>query len=190
MRRAYSSIFEFVRETLPVLFFAALVEIIAGIWLYTNLPTIAAFAGALILLPALNNIRGSIAASAASQLASHYNIGLINIHHAHLSKQKEITTNFNTRRILTIFLCTATGVGAFLLSGKIELTHLFTLIGIAVSIGLVTGEILNFLLLQLLQFAHKRHLNPDNVLIPPIMALGDLLTMVGLLLLVQLIGGV
>ncbi|MDP2666158.1 MAG: magnesium transporter [Candidatus Diapherotrites archaeon] len=189
MRRVHSTIPAFVRETLPVLFFAATIEILAGMWLQANITLIASFLGAFILLPALNNIRGSIAASTASQLASHTHLGLIDLRRKNIDSNPDVKTIFESRRILTLVLCIATGVGAFLLIPQATFPHLLQLVGISVVTGLVTGEILHVLLIQLLLLSHRRGWDPDNTLIPPIMALGDLFTIIFIIFFLQILGG-
>ncbi len=163
------------KESTPVALITVIVEIIAGLELLRVSEYYILLPGLLLITPGLMEARGNIVTSLAKRLGSSVHLGLVDWD---LGINDEIKVNFLATIYLNIILSIALAlmayVGAILL-GMIHMT-LWGFLFIALMMAIVVGSFLSILTVLVVLLAHRYGLDPDNVTIPIVATLGDILT--------------
>ena len=178
---------------MPVLFMTALAELFAGALLIEVNVIMGGLVGFFILVPGLMQLRGNISTSLAQRLGSATHLGTISWKQG---LNEPLRANILAAFFLVIIMSFSLGVGAYgvaffiaLITGQLPrmrmtLFHfVFISMGTAILASLVQVTITVFVAL----LSHARGLDPDNITIPVVAAVGDILTVLSLLLVVQLI---
>lgn len=174
-------------ESFPVLFLCTVGGVLAGVILQDMEMDLKETPGILILLPAILGMRGNISGALGSRLASALHLGLIS---PELKWNKPLSDNFWASIILNIIMSFLLGILAFLTyvaAGYDEPASVIQLTAISLIAGTLAGLLLTFLsiFLALITFSHG--LDPDNVLMPSLSTVGDIITILCLLMAVKIV---
>lgn len=173
-----------VRNSIPILTFAVLIEIFAGHILQENQNNLLIFPIFLISIPVINGVGGNIGSILGARLASGLHVGYVEL----TIKDKNMQNNFLTSLLMGLITYAALGILIYYIAyfGNIAMEiDLF----VFVSIVLVTGGLLILMISMISVFtaflSFKRGLDPDDIVAPVVTTFGDTL---GILLLFLLIG--
>lgn len=131
-----------------------------------------------ILVPALLGLKGNLEMTLASRLSTHANLGHLD------SKRQQWSLIFGN---LSLIQCQAIVVG-FLASvaavifgwvpkGKFSLPHALLLCASSVGTAFLASLLLGLVMVGVILFSRRFHINPDNVATPIAASLGDLTTL-------------
>jgi len=183
------------REATPVVLLTALAELLAG-GLLTNIEAFyGLLPGLVILVPGLMQLRGNISTSLAQRLGSATHLGLVSWRQG---LNQPLRSNIKAALLLVISTSLMLGVGAY---GSAQLTSLFALMATGrplptmtltqfIVVAMVTAllaslaQLTTTVLVALL--AHHHGLDPDNITIPLVATIGDILTVACLLAAIHL----
>jgi mgtE-like transporter len=169
------------REAMPVLLFTVLAELFAGSLLLNLDVNFASLIGLFILIPGLMQLRGNISTSLAQRLGSGTHLGTISWKQG---LNKPLRANIKAAFYLVIIISVALGVGAWLVSLIFQLTtpqsglilQLPHFLIIALGTALLASIFQVTITVTVALLAHARGLDPDNVTIPIVAAIGDIIT--------------
>ncbi len=171
-----------IREALPILVLTTLGGVAAGILLENvKEDMITKIPGVLILLPAVLGNRGNIAGALGSRLSSALHLGLIT---PELKWSQPLSDNIYASMILNIIISILLGIVAYYayiiagLPGEVSITQL-TLISIIA--GTLAGVALAFLTVLIAIYTYSKGHDPDNILIPLVSTVGDIITIICLI---------
>jgi mgtE-like transporter len=169
------------REAMPVLLFTVLAELFAGSLLLSLDVNFASLIGLFILIPGLMQLRGNISTSLAQRLGSGTHLGTISWKQG---LNKPLRANIKAAFYLVIIMSVALGVGAYLVSLFLQITaprtglilQLPHFLIIALGTALLASLFQVTITVTVALLAHARGLDPDNVTIPIVAAIGDIIT--------------
>ena len=169
------------REAMPVLLFTVLAELFAGSLLLSLDVTFASLIGLFILIPGLMQLRGNISTSLAQRLGSGTHLGTISWKQG---LNKPLRANIKAAFYLVIIMSVALGVGAWLVSFFFQITtprsglilQLPHFLIIAIGTALLASMFQVTITVTVALLAHARGLDPDNITIPIVAAIGDIIT--------------
>ena len=186
-----SVVWQIYREAMPVLLLTALAELMAGGLLQNIEVFYAILPGLIVLVPGLMQLRGNISTSLAQRLGSATHLGLISWGQGF---NKPLRSNVKASLVLVTVMSLLLGVGAW---GATLLVALTTFLSYGVVLvspmtlpRFITVSMVTALLASLVQvattvlvalIAHARGLDPDNITIPVVATVGDILTVACLL---------
>jgi mgtE-like transporter len=190
---ARSLVWRVYREAMPILLFTVLAELFAG-YLLIQLEHggLANLFGLFVLIPGLMQLRGNISTSLAQRLGSATHLGTISWKQG---LNEPLRANIKTAFYLVIIMSFSLGIGAWIVT---QIT-LYSLISQGIPIlfpvlalsQFLTIAMVTALLASLVQvtitvtvalLAHAKGLDPDNVVIPIVAAIGDIITIACLLI--------
>ncbi len=179
-----------VRETSPFLILTTSTEIIAG-YLLMSSGVIELLPGLLVLIPGLMTLRGNISSSLSQRLGSAVHLGLIPFHvgfNRELLTNKELLENIKATFCLNgaVVFVIATGSFGFCQILGFNSISLLGLIVIALLAALIGGVVQMSVTIGVAIYAARHGLDPDNITIPILAAIGDILTISILLIIVHL----
>ena len=162
-------------ETTPIVLVTVIVEIIAGIELLRVSEFYLLLPGLLLITPGLMEARGNNVTSLAKRLGSSVHLGLVGWD---LGINDEVRVNVIATIMISIIVSFALSIMAFLAAILFNMPHISFLgfLSIALLMSLLVGTFLTFLTVLVVLIAHKLGLDPDNVTIPVVATLGDILT--------------
>ncbi len=169
------------REAMPVLLFTVLAELFAGTLLLSLDVAFASLIGLFILIPGLMQLRGNISTSLAQRLGSGTHLGTISWKQG---LNKPLRANIKAAFYLVLVMSVALGVGAWLVSLIIQFSaprsglvlHLHHFLIIALMTALLASLFQVTITVTVALLAHARGLDPDNITIPIVAAIGDIIT--------------
>lgn len=133
--------------------------------------------GLIILVPALLALRGNINAALASRLSTAVHLGLVA---PEVPYDQEVRANINSSIILGTLMGAFAGILAHFMSigfsGESAGPIFLTVVGAGV--GLASGFVMIPISTGTVRVAFRRGLDPDNVVAPILLMLGDLITIV------------
>lgn len=167
-------ILRFLRDTLPIIALAMLVEILAGTALSQE-EGLVSEKELLIMIPAILSSRGDLASSLASRLTTGYHLGLIEPFKLNV----ELLENLKATLALTLYLSFSRALIAQIFciflgipSNFLKLLLFSTLVG-------VFGSLITMGITPLIVFSSARAgFDPDNVTIPALATVLDLVAAV------------
>lgn len=177
-----------IRETLPILIVMALGGTVAGLFLSAARHSLDIYPGLLVLVPAMQNLRGSISGSLASRLSTALHQGTVR---ASLFGNPELPSYAVASLGLSGTMSFIIGVLAFLFSliWAIPSLGLATMIGISLAVGLMAGTVHLMVNITVSMTSYKRGLDPDNIAIPSLAIIGDVVTILCFMLVVRWVTG-
>ncbi|MFW9934167.1 MAG: magnesium transporter [Candidatus Thorarchaeota archaeon] len=185
-----SLIWRVYREAMPVLLFTVLAELLAGALLLQLDIAFHSLIGLFILIPGLMQLRGNISTSLAQRLGSGTHLGTISWKQG---LNAPLQANIKAAFFLVIIMSTALGIGAWVVALLLQLVAPQT--GFALQLPhFLTIALITALLASVFQvtitvtvslFSHARGLDPDNITIPLVAALGDIITIGCLIIAIQ-----
>lgn len=175
------------REAMPVLLFTVLAELFAGFLLWQLDIATHSLIGLFILIPGLMQLRGNISTSLAQRLGSGTHLGTISWKQG---LNQPLRANIKAAFYLVLIMSTALGVGAWLVSVFIQdivtrdgiPLHLSHFLTIALVTALLASVFQVTVTVTVSLLAHARGLDPDNITIPLVAAIGDIITIACLLI--------
>lgn len=186
-----SVVWQIYREAMPVLLLTALAELMAGGLLQNIEVFYAILPGLVVLVPGLMQLRGNISTSLAQRLGSATHLGLVSWKQGF---NTPLRSNVKASLVLVTVMSFLLGLGAW---GATQLVSFTTLLSYGVVLvstmtlpRFITVSMVTALLASLVQvtttvlvalIAHARGLDPDNVTIPVVATVGDILTVACLL---------
>ena len=192
-----SLVYRVYREAMPILLFTVIAELFAGyLLLQLEHGSLANLIGLFVLIPGLMQMRGNISTSLAQRLGSATHLGTISWKQG---LNEPLRANIKAAFYLGIVMSFCLGVGAWIVT---QLT-VISLIGQGIPIltpplaltQFLTIAMVTALLASLVQvtitvtvalLAHAKGLDPDNVVIPVVAAIGDIITIACLLVTITL----
>ncbi len=168
-------------EATPFIIFTALAELAAGNILVSMNRTLSFLPGILFLLPGLMESRGNISTSLAQRLGSAIHLGLI-------SWEDKVNEELRENIYATFFLSLmVNSVYVFLCYGfmfffRIVNIGLFWLLIISLATTILSCLTQIFLTVTISLYFSYKGFDPDNVTIPIVATIGDLLTVFYLIL--------
>jgi mgtE-like transporter len=176
-----------VKNSLPILTLAALIEIFAGQILQENQNNLLIFPIFLISIPVINSVGGNIGSILGARLASGLHIGNIEI----TLKDKNMQNNFLTSLIMGLITYAVLGILIYYIAHLVNIPMEIDLF-VFVSIVLITGGLLILMLSMVSVFtaflSFKRGLDPDDIVAPVVTTFGDTLGIILLFLLIGMVG--
>jgi mgtE-like transporter len=177
------------KQSIPVFMLCAVGGITAGLILDGIKSDLSMIPGILILLPAVLGMRGNISGALGSRIASALHLGLIQ---AELRWNNTLSENMAASLILNTLMSLFSGMAAYFaytLTGNADKVpaSLMQLTLIAFLAGTMAGVLLSGLTISLALITYSRGLDPDNVLAPLLATVGDILTVLCLLVAIRLV---
>ncbi|MFX1561815.1 MAG: magnesium transporter [Promethearchaeota archaeon] len=185
--REFALIGRIYREAMPILLLTSLAELMAGSLLIRVEESVATLIGFFTLVPGLMELRGNISSSLAQRLGSATHLGTISWKQGLNEPLKaNIKSSFILVSIMSFFL----GIGAYSVSyfalmltigqlGQLRSPLFFVSISMMTAILASAIQVTITVLVSLL--AHARGFDPDNITIPIVATIGDIITVVCLL---------
>jgi mgtE-like transporter len=164
-----------IKQTLPMLVLMGLGGTLAGFLLSSSRATLDLFPGLLILVPAMQNLRGSISGSLASRLSTALHQGTVK---PSLLGNEELPMYVIASLSLSTVMSFVIGVLAFLFALLLQITSvgLVQMLTLSLIVGILAGLVHLFVNLIVSIASFKRGLDPDNIAIPSLAILGDIVT--------------
>jgi len=166
-------------ESIPILLLAGALSICAGLILHNNSDLLFTLPGILVIIPSFNNMGGSVTSVLCCRLSSALHMGMIR---PKLRKTKTLERNiFATLIIATIsFLALGLAAGGFNMILGLKSLDILTFPFVTLTAGFITVLILLTISVVFSYVSYSRGLDPDNMVIPVLTSMGDV---VGVLLL-------
>ena len=182
----YSVVKKIYREVTPFVILTALAEIGAGALLTGLTDFYAILPGLILLLPGLMEARGNISASLGQRLGSAIHLGVIGWK---LGFNDELKENVKSSLFLGLIVALVLACLAFFVSSLLGLSGLsiFGFILIALLTAFLSGVTQIAITVLVALYSAYRGLDPDNITIPILATLGDVLTVFYLLIVVRLV---
>jgi len=143
--------------------------------------------GLLILVPGILGMRGNISSALGARLSSGLHLGYISSTHM----TKGLKKNIEISIFLSVFIAFVLSVlawGACIYIGG-PCISLVNFILISITTGLLSGVILSLTTSGIAVLSYRKGLDPDNVTLPAAASIGDIITIICLLLSVKFIIG-
>ena len=178
------------KQSIPIFTLCTFGGVAAGVilnWITLDLKLVP---GIIILLPAVLGMRGNISGALGSRIASALHLGLI---HPELKWNKTLSINLQASLILNTLMSIISGFLAYIsymlfLSPGESPASLPQLVLISFFSGSLAGLILSLLTVSLALLTYSRGLDPDNILAPSLATIGDIITVLCLLLSIMVVG--
>ena len=175
------------REAMPVLLFTVLAELFAGAMLLALDVPFADLLGLFVLIPGLMQLRGNISTSLAQRLGSGTHLGTISWKQG---LNEPLRANIKVAFYLVIIMSFLLAIGAWAVSAITQslvprsgsLLDLRHFIIIAMGTALLASVFQVTITVTVALLAHARGLDPDNITIPIVAAIGDIITIACLLI--------
>ncbi len=175
---------------MPVLLFTVLAELLAGALLLQLDIAFHSLIGVFILIPGLMQLRGNISTSLAQRLGSGTHLGTISWKQG---LNEPLQANIKAAFFLVIIMSTALGIGAWVVAFLLQLitpqTGLTLQLPHFLAVALITALLASVfqvtITVTVSLFSHARGLDPDNITIPLVAALGDIITIGCLIIAIQ-----
>jgi mgtE-like transporter len=179
------------REAMPVLLFTVLAELFAGAMLLNLDAAFASLLGLFVLIPGLMQLRGNISTSLAQRLGSGTHLGTISWKQG---LNEPLRANIKAAFYLVIIISFLLAIGAWAVSMITQilvprsglLLNLPQFLIIAMGTALLASSVQVTITVTVALLAHARGLDPDNITIPIVAAIGDIITIGCLLIAISL----
>ncbi len=182
-----NSIVRIIEETLPVIVLFAVVGIFTGGFLRDVLEEASYAPGILILVPGMLGLRGNISSALGARLCSALHLGYIS------SKKisRDLLRNIEVSISLSIFISFILSIFAWLVCSYTggPCMSVWGFMSVSVLTGVMSGSILSFMTSGIAIISYRKGLDPDNITLPAGASIGDVVTIICLLLAVRLIMG-
>jgi mgtE-like transporter len=181
------SIFRIIEETLPVIILFAFVGLFTGGFLSGVITEASMAPGLLIIVPGLLGLRGNISSALGARLSSGLHLGYISTKKI----SRGLRINIEISIFLSLFISFVLSVLAWqtcvYVGGACMSVWNFVLI--TVLTGLMSGVLMSFTTSGIAVLSYRHGLDPDNVTLPAAASLGDIITIICLLISVKFVLG-
>ncbi len=175
---------EMLRESISVGLVYTLVELLTGSFLVSMEKELLVVPGLAIMLPGILDLRGNISSTLASRLGSALHMGWMRPKAKFSGEAKEnIIASITLSLTMNIITASVAFAVAVLLGMKADLGKLVL---VAITAGIIAGAILMTLALIITVKSFKRGWDPNNVTIPVLATLGDIVMIGSLVLVVKI----
>ena len=162
---------KFVREAFPALVILGMVEAVGGLFLSGS--GVQRIPGLITVVPALISLRGNISGSFASRMGSLAHLGIFDPRHPFRSSREGIKAAVFMSLSFSVF-AGLLGAGATYLTGAVpDIPGILTIILLT---AVFSSIILSSLAVLSVAFSFRHSIDPDNVVVPLISTVGDLLS--------------
>ncbi|WP_254272455.1 magnesium transporter [Haloarcula marina] len=169
------------RESLPVLTLSAVGGLFAGVVLGGMDAELEQVAGLLVLVPALLATRGNVYGSLGARLGSALHQGLVEPRFSLADHRvNAAVVAALTNGVLVSGVAAVLAVALLLALGRPS-ASLWTLVGIALIAGFVSGVLLTIAVVSVVFVGYRRGLNPDTLAGPVVTTTGDVVGVATLL---------
>lgn len=170
-----------IRESLAILVLCALFDFLAGGTLEGMKEKFSLLPGLLVMIPPLIDLRGNIGSALGSRLGSALHLGLVR---PKFVMTDVLKANIFSSLILCVLASATIGIMSWILCFLMSLSGVSfsCLLFIAVFSGVLSGVIITFLTVFISILSFKKGWDPDVVTGPIITTLGDIVTMLSILL--------
>ncbi|MHA1626698.1 MAG: magnesium transporter [Candidatus Asgardarchaeia archaeon] len=168
-------IISIIRETTPAIILGDLtVEVLAGLALANMYELYELIPGLLIIVPGLMSLRGNISSTLAQRIGSALHIGVISWE---LGFNRELKENVKASIILSAIAAILLTVGASLITllTGVKSIGFFGFLAITFLTIMITTAIQLIITITLSMYVHKRGIDPDNVIIPLVTTMNDVI---------------
>lgn len=176
-----------VRNSIPILTIAVLIEVFAGQILQGNQQKLLLLPIFLISIPVINGVGGNIGSILGARLASGLHVGYIdyNIRDKNMHKNfiSSLFMGFITYSILAILIYFIASFGNLQMS-----ISLLEFVSIVLGTGIFLIFIISIVSVFTAFWSFKRGLDPDDMVAPVVTTVGDTLGIVFLFLLIGVVG--
>lgn len=176
-----------VQEALPFMLVTTLAGVTVGLILSGMTELIEMLPGLIVLVPAVLDMRGCISTALGSRLSTGIHLGVIGWH---LGVNEDLRQNIAAALILSLSLSLVVGLLAHFTSLALGLPSagLIALTSISVIAGALAGVSQIGLTTVVALYSAKRGLDPDNVTIPAVATMADVLGILCLFLAAIIVG--
>jgi len=180
------------KETLPATIIATIGELVAGAFLGNMTNIFRMFPGLMILVPSILDLRGCLSTALSSRLGTALHLGVIG---KELGFNDELKENLIAPLINSVMLSTILGIIAYFVSSQlnVEGIGLFTFVFISLLASVMATLFQMSITVYFAFTAQEKGLDPDNVTIPALASLGDIIGIISLYIatiIIMSIGGV
>ncbi len=162
-----------VREAFPALVVLGMVEALGGLFLSGS--GAQAVPGMLAVIPALISLRGNISGSFASRLGSLAHLGIFDPKHPFSSSKEGIKAAIVMSISFSVFASLLAAAFTWLAGSIPDMAGVLT---VTVLTSIVSSSILSSVAVLSVAFSFKHRIDPDNVVVPLLSTVGDLLSIV------------
>jgi mgtE-like transporter len=176
-----------VLQSLPVLSFTVLISCVSGFIIESNIQTLVLIPSLLVLLPAFIGQCGNIGNIAASRISTLLHLGVV---HPRLGFNKQTGVEFLNSFVLSVFVFPAISLITFLFSSivGIQTIGLMDIIIPVTVTGFGVMLILSFVVFFISIISFKFNVDPDNVMIPIVTNVADIIGVLSLLTVLGIFG--
>jgi mgtE-like transporter len=175
-----------IKQTLPMLVLMGLGGTLAGLLLNAARTSLDLFPGLLVLVPAMQNLRGSISGSLASRLSTALHQGTVR---PAFRDNPELPMYALASISLSIAMSLIIGMVSYLfcLLWNIHSLGPLGMVGVSVTVGALSGFVHLLVNLAVSITSFRMGLDPDNIAIPVLTILGDIVTILYFLMIVRVV---
>ena len=176
-----------VEETLPVIVIFSLLELFTGGFLTSIAGEAVMAPGLLILVPGILGLRGNISSALGARLCSGLHLGYISTKRFSKGLKKNMEISITLSLLMSFMLA----VFAWLVCSftSTACMGLLNFIMISVLTGIMSGVVLSMITAGIAIFSCRHGLDPDNTTLPSSASIGDIITIICLLVSVKLVLG-
>jgi mgtE-like transporter len=176
------------KETLPVVIGATIGELLAGLVLGGMQESLTLLPGLIVLIPAVLDLRGCISSALGSRLGSALHLGLVGWDKG---LNKELKANIQASLLLSATTSVFVGGVAFLVNHALNIptTGFIGLVAISFVSGTLAALTQVTITVVVSFTSYRRGIDPDNVTIPAMATVGDILGVAYMFLVAGLLGG-
>ena len=173
-------------EATPFLLVTILAEVVAGILLHGLEGSLKRLPGLLVLIPGLMSLRGSVSTTLGQRLGSLYHLGLVRWEDS--LRNPIVWVNIFANILLTLIAVVPQVIVAYILLSFLKLPSMSLggLLFIGLSVAFISGLMLSLLTVFIALYSAHKGLDPDNITVPLIATIGDIITVVSVFLSISL----
>jgi len=178
---------EMFKQSLPLLVLCGIGGLFAGNILAMMTPLFQSIPGLFIIAPGVIALRGNISTAFGSRLGSAYHLGIISKDDMWNDVLKQ---NILGSIMLSIMVSAILGIFAYLASIMLfdVYPNPWILISSVLLAGIISGLVLTFLTVGIIYLVFKQGYDPDNITGPALSTVGDIITIIALLISAGLMG--
>jgi mgtE-like transporter len=181
------SMFRIVEETLPIILLFTAVGLFTGGFLNGIITDASMAPGLLIIVPGLLGLRGNISSALGARLSSGLHLGYISTK----KFSKGLRANIEISILMSLFVSFVLSVLAWQTCVYLGSTcmSLANFVLITVITGFTSGIFMSFMTSGIAIMSYRHGLDPDNTTLPAAASIGDIITMICLLMTVKFVLG-
>lgn len=181
------SVFRIIEETLPIILLFLFVGLFTGGFLNGIITDASIAPGLLIIVPGMLGLRGNISSALGARLSSGLHLGYISTK----KFSKGLKSNIEISILLSLFISFVLSILAWQTCVYIGGTcmSLINFVLIAVMTGLMSGVLMSFTTSGIAILSYRHGFDPDNTTLPAAGSIGDIITIICLLISVKFVLG-